>query len=239
VFFVCHFFLVHIFLNCGIIKEYFISNFYSMDNQNNNMNGAGQNMGGGLPPLQPLQPLQPTPVPQNKGFSFDAPVAPVKGEEILAANRVEVPMTPKPGAVSSSTLSSFSDFKPGNGFSTTNTQSSQSQLSSGPITASRFSKGKILAMVIIVVLCLIAVGVAFAYPKIKPMFQKLFAAKTVQVDNSQNISDQSTNQPTPTDQTITDQYQMSSSLDVATQPNVTPTPTPTFPKSGIGPDSPL
>lgn len=211
-----------------------------MDNQNsNNMNGSGQNMGGGLPPLQPLQPLQPTPVPApvNKGFSFDIP-KPVVGEDVIAAARVEMP-TSTPNAVSSSTLSSFSDFKPGNGFSTTNTQSSQSQLSSGTITTSRFSKGKILAVVIIVILCLIAAGIVFAYPKIKPMFQNLFAPKTVQVDNSQNVPEQPTSQQAPTDQTITDQYQMSSSLDVATQPNPAPTPTPVFPKSGIGPDSPL
>ena len=226
-----------------------------MDNQNsNNMNGSGQDMGGGLSPLQPLQPLQPTPVstPVNKGFSFDVP-KPVVGEDVIAAARVEMP-TPTPNAVSSSTLSSFSDFKPVNNFSTANTQSSQAQLSSGVMSTSRSSKKTIIGIIVVIILVLLIGGGVYAFMnKFKPggNIFSLFGMTKVAPAGVLNQDLIPQEQTTPVesqlqpDQTIIDQYTTPSpTLDTApvtpvqeVVPELPPQKAPgKFPKSGIGPE---
>lgn len=219
-----------------------------MDNQNSNATP--------ITPLPPLQPLQPTPVPMNKGFAFDAP-KPVVGEDLIASVRVEMPtpattpmQTPisTPNAVSSSTLSSFSDFKPVNNFNTANTQSSQSQLPSGRLTDSRFSKKTVIGIVVIVILLLLAGGLVFAYPTIKPSIEKLFSSFGMMKVAPAGMLNQDLipqGQVVPAEaqpeQTISDQYITSSptlnNVVPTTQTDSAPVKSPApFPKSGIGPE---
>lgn len=230
-----------------------------MDNQNNNQDP--------ITPLPPLQPLSPNQVSANKGFSFDVP-KPIKGEELIASSRVDTPVqpeveqkiemplyTPKPvspststqSGVSSATLSSFADFKPSNAFNGT-TQSSNAQLFSGDTATPRSSKKIVTLVIVVVILLLVAGGVVYAYPKIKPTIQNLFATFT----KKDTTQDNSIITPIVPDATATlapiqpEQYITSSpSLDAApvtpVQEEVVQQPIPQkapvkFPKSGIGPE---